>query len=57
MSIPLVPAGGKNKADYMAEITVAGFAVDDFIEMDKSSSITHSATMYVHKVKEGARYD
>ena len=49
VNIPLVPARGKNKADYISEMTSAGFVVDDFIEMDVSKEIPFSASIYVHK--------
>jgi len=49
VNIPLVPARGKNKADYIGEMTAAGFVVDDFIEMVESQNIVYSASIYVHK--------
>lgn len=47
--VPLVPARGKNKADYINELTTAGFIVDEFIEMPDSKAIPYSATIKVHK--------
>ena len=49
VNIPLVPARGKNKEDYISEMTAAGFVVDDFVDMDKSREILTSASIYVHK--------
>jgi GrpB-like predicted nucleotidyltransferase (UPF0157 family) len=50
VNIPLVPARGKNKADYLAEMTVAGFVVDHFFEMEPSRATMKAASIYVHKV-------
>lgn len=49
VNIPVVPARAKNKSDYINEMNEAGFTVEDFIEMDVSNLITHSATLYVRK--------
>ncbi|MDW7656726.1 MAG: class I SAM-dependent methyltransferase [Bacillota bacterium] len=50
VNIPLVPARCKNKADYIAEMTAAGFVVDHFFEMEQSRATLKSASIYVHKV-------
>jgi len=50
VDIPLVPARAKNKADYEKEMAEAGFVVENFVEMDISNAIVHSATLYVRKV-------
>ena len=47
--IPLLPARAKNKAGYVKEFEDAGFFVVDFKEMDSSSAIPHSATVWVRK--------
>lgn len=49
VNIPLLPARAKNKRDYIAEMTEAGFIVDQFIDMDPSKEIWNSASIYVHK--------
>ncbi|MDR0897194.1 MAG: class I SAM-dependent methyltransferase [Oscillospiraceae bacterium] len=49
VSIPLVPARAKNRADYIAEMEAAGFQVDRFVEMESSRAIIHSASVYVRK--------
>ena len=47
--IPLVPARAKDKADYIAEMESAGFAVEAFIEMADSDAIPLSASIFVKK--------
>ncbi|MDO8686531.1 MAG: methyltransferase domain-containing protein [Clostridiales bacterium] len=49
VNIPLVPARGKNKADYINEMTAAGFVVDRFVEMEASRANLNSVSIYVHK--------
>ncbi len=49
VDIPLIPARAKNKTDYEKEMTESGFVVENFIEMDISNAIVHSATLYVRK--------
>lgn len=49
--IPLLPARAKNKDQYIAEFEKAGFAMDLFVEMEASTAIPYSATMYLRKVK------
>ena len=47
--IPLVPARAKSKEQYILELEHVGFHVDHFIEMDASTAIPQSATIYVRK--------
>ncbi len=49
VNIPLVPARAKNKEDYIAEMTTAGFVVDQFIVMEPSRAILNAVSIYVHK--------
>lgn len=49
VNIPLVPGRAKNKADYIAEMETAGFAIDEFVEMDISWQCPYSVSIYVHK--------
>ena len=47
--IPLVPARARNKADYIKELTSAGFIVDEFIEMGENTKCMYSASIHAHK--------
>lgn len=47
--IPLVPARAKDKDGYIAEMENSGFLVERFIEMDASSAIPCSASIFVRK--------
>lgn len=47
--LPLVPARDNDRSGYMNELSLAGFTVERFIEMEPSKSIQHSATIYVRK--------
>jgi len=49
VTIPLVPARGKNKDGYIKEFSDIGFIVDDFVEMETNEAILYSASIYVHK--------
>lgn len=49
--VPLLPARAKNKDQYTVELEEAGFRIENFIEMDVSEVIPHSATIYVRKEK------
>ena len=49
--IPLLPARAKDKNGYIEEFENIGFDVEKFIEMDVSTAIPHSATIYVRKRK------
>lgn len=49
--IPLVPARAKDRQDYIEEIESVGFRVESFVEMDMSTAIPHSASIYARKVK------
>ncbi|MBQ3049971.1 MAG: hypothetical protein IJC94_08470 [Oscillospiraceae bacterium] len=49
MLIPLLPARAKNKEGYIEEFAAAGFTVENFVEMDVSAAIPHSATVYARK--------
>lgn len=47
--IPLVPARARDKEDYIAEIELAGFSVENFVEMADSNAIPCSATIFARK--------
>lgn len=47
--IPLVPARAKDRNGYFSELQSAGFAVEVFTEMDISSAIPFSATIFVRR--------
>lgn len=47
--IPLIPARAKNKNQYIEEFGNAGFKIENFMEMDTSTNILSSATIYVRK--------
>jgi len=49
--LPLVPARAKDRQGYTDEFESVGFNVEKFIEMDISTAIPHSATIYVRKGK------
>ncbi|MBE6549797.1 MAG: class I SAM-dependent methyltransferase [Ruminococcaceae bacterium] len=49
--VPLVPARAKDKNGYVEEFENVGFDVEKFIEMDVSTAIPHSASIYVRKGK------
>ena len=48
--IPLLPARAKDKNGYIEEFENIGFDVEKFIEMDVSTAIPHSASIYVRKI-------
>ncbi len=52
--IPLVPARAKDRDGYIAEFNNNGFDVEKLIEMNVSTAIPHSASIYVRKVKGSA---
>jgi len=47
--VPILPARAKDKNGYIEEFEEVGFAVEKFVEMDVSTAIPHSATIYVRK--------
>jgi len=47
--IPLVPARAKDQNGYREEFENIGFRVEKLIEMDVSTAIPHSASIYVRK--------
>ena len=49
--LPLLPARAKDKNGYIEEFENIGFNVENFIEMDISTAIPHSASIYVRKGK------
>ncbi|MBR6680774.1 MAG: class I SAM-dependent methyltransferase [Clostridia bacterium] len=49
--VPLLPARAKDKTGYVEEFENIGFDVEKFIEMDSSTAIPHSASIYVRKIK------
>lgn len=49
VSIPLIPARARTREGYISEMTSAGFAVDDFVEMDINMQCPYSASIYAHK--------
>ena len=51
VNIPLVPARAKDKNGYISEMKSAGFAVEEVIEMDMSSAIPFSVTIFARKGK------
>ena len=50
--IPLVPARARDREDYIAEIELAGFAVEGFVEMADSNAIPYSATIFARKKED-----
>ncbi len=48
--VPLVPARAKDKKGYIDELENIGFDVEKIIEMDVSTAIPHSVSIYVRKV-------
>jgi len=48
--VPLLPARAKDKAGYIGDFENIGFDVENFVEMDISTAIPHSASIYVRKV-------
>ena len=51
VSVPLLPARAKDKSGYIEELEGIGFKVEDFVEMDVSAAIVHSASIYLRKNK------
>ena len=49
--IPLLPARARDKNGYIEEFEGAGFEVVDFVEMDVSNAIVHSASIYIRKAR------
>ena len=49
--VPLLPARAKDQNGYIEEFENIGFDVEKFIEMDVSTAIPHSASIYVRKGK------
>lgn len=47
--VPLVPARAKDENGYTEELENIGFDVEKFVEMDVSSAIVSSASIYVRK--------
>ena len=47
--LPLIPARAKDENGYIEEFKHACFDVEKFVEMDVSSAIPHSASIYVRK--------
>lgn len=47
--IPLLPARAKDRIGYIEEFENIGFSVEKFVEMDVSTAIAHSASIYVKK--------
>ena len=47
--IPFLPARAKDRAGYIQEFEKIGFAVEHFVEMDASTAIAYSASIYVRK--------
>ena len=48
--LPLLPARAKDKTGYTEEFENIGFTVEEFTEMDASTAIPHSASIYVRKI-------
>ena len=49
--IPLLPARAKDQNGYIEEFEAVGFDVEKLIEMEASTAIPHSASIYVRKGK------
>ena len=49
--VPLLPARAKDKNQYIDEFNKIGFDIENFIEMNVSTAIPHSASIYVRKAK------
>ena len=49
LMVPLVPARANDRDGYITEMQLTGFSVEKFIEMDISSAIQYSASIYVRK--------
>ncbi len=47
--LPFVPTRANDREGYMAEMNLAGFKVEKFIEMNRSKAILSSASIYVRK--------
>ena len=47
--LPTLPARGRNREDYIAEMTAAGFIVDALIENADPGQEPRSANIFVHK--------
>ncbi len=47
--IPCVPARARNREGYTGELERAGFAVEKFMNMDESSAILYSVSIYARK--------
>ncbi len=47
--LPYVPARANDRDGYFAELQLAGFIVERFVEMDSSNAILHSASIFVRK--------
>lgn len=47
--IPLLPARAKDRNQYIEEFESAGFCVEKFVEMNASTNMIHSASIYVRK--------
>lgn len=48
--IPLVPARANDREGYITEMENAGFTLEDFVEMEPSSAVQFSASIYVRKI-------
>ncbi len=49
--VPLLPARAKDKNQYVDELNKVGFYIEKFVEMNVSTAIPHSASIYVRKGK------
>ena len=49
--VPFVPARAKDRSGYIKEFESIGFDVEKFIEMDASTAIPFSASIYIRKGK------
>ena len=50
VNIPLVPGRARTKEGYISEFTDAGFALDDFKEMEINEQCPYSASFWLHKI-------
>lgn len=49
--VPLVPARAKDKNGYTEELEDIGFAIEQFVEMDISTAIPYSVSIYARKIQ------
>ena len=55
VNIPLLPARGMSERGYRREMETAGFAVEDFVEMEIDVQIAYAASIFARKSSSAAR--